>query len=846
MTRAVLLLALPSLALSMPAQGPPQGPRTVAKPVLVGTVGAGIPEQGALGPLADLDGDGGLDLLGEGEIRWNDGSGSFLDSVPVAIAAEARIVFFHADGDGHPDLLTRAHLYLGDGAGGLVDASTRLPAGTITDRGVAADLDGDGDQDLVSVQRSGFPTPALVRFSQNDGKGFFDDASGLLPPAPGSSDDVLAADVDGDGDLDLVLGASGAGRLWRNEGAIGFVHDPAAIADGTSGAVVLDADGDGDLDLAVVGSNQLLLNDGTGIYAALSLPPLEVRRDATGALVLDREADGDADLVLLYSTTPDPSMFDLQPAPDRLLVNQGGVFTDSPDLPALESESVAGFAEDLDGDGDTDLMIAARTYPHRLYWNDGQGRFAPVRDTRRSVSFSGLDGRGVAVGDLDGDGLPDALCTRGVLLNGPPGTLALADRILPAAPRECGFGSPVTVDIALGDVDGDGDVDALLGADNRSSDCGVCPECRYQWVWINDGAANFADETESRWPAEAFDSIGTTRQVELVELDGDGDLDAACVRAPDDFLGTGNSACYGNDGTGRFSLRETIGATGYAGAFADLDGDLDVDFFEGAYFDHPSRLFLNDGRSHFEELAGAVPPDPRPNETYRVLLADVDLDGDLDVYQYKYVTPSTLLLNDGQGFLTDASERLEDRSREAFAFADLDLDADPDLVGTETVWLNDGRGFFSSSSEALRSPHFLSGAPGVDLDLDGDPDFLLQDFSSDLPLLTGLVRHLESFGPLRLGKRFALGLHGPPRTPWLLFASLGSARIPLGARGWLLVDPRRLLQVRHGLLDARGEARHELPVPAGLAPIGRTVSWQAFVGRPAHSTNLVVEPVTGL
>lgn len=65
-------------------------------------------------------------------------------------------------------------------------------------------------------------------------------------------------------------------------------------------------------------------------------------------------------------------------------------------------------------------------------------------------------------------------------------------------------------------------------------------------------------------------------QVELLELDGDGDLDAACVRQHD-WDASGESSCYSNDGNGVFTRRGSMGGASSSGALGDLDGDGDAD-----------------------------------------------------------------------------------------------------------------------------------------------------------------------------------------------------------------------------------------------------------------------------
>src|SRR5690606_6269330 len=111
-----------------------------------------------------------------------------------------------------------------DAQGGALVAAPApaLPAGAIVEL-VAADLDGDCDDDLL-VATDGAP-PALWR---RDGVTFT--AVGELGTSPIAA--AVAADVDRDGAVDLITGAGGALSLWRNDGSGTFTRDAAALSGG--------------------------------------------------------------------------------------------------------------------------------------------------------------------------------------------------------------------------------------------------------------------------------------------------------------------------------------------------------------------------------------------------------------------------------------------------------------------------------------------------------------------------------------------------------------------------------------------------------------------------------------
>ncbi|MDD9957070.1 MAG: VCBS repeat-containing protein [Anaerolineaceae bacterium] len=266
---------------------------------------------------------------------------------------------------------------------------------------VAGDFNGDGLQDLYLVNHG--QNNALL-LNQGDG-GFLEAGEAAGVDHGGSGVAAIAADLDGDADLDLyLLNAQQKDVLYRNRGDGVFeVAEDAGVgqeAKGSEAAVAADFDGDGDLDLYVVHRRQrngLWLNDGLARFTLVDAG-IAGRGIGRAVAALDVESDGDADLYLVNDGQP-----------DQLFINQGeAVF-----LEAELSGSAAGrnpgrglASADFDGDGLPDLYITIEGRPGALYLNEGGGSFNEAEPGMIAASGSAVVAR-----DFDGDGAADLFVT---------------------------------------------------------------------------------------------------------------------------------------------------------------------------------------------------------------------------------------------------------------------------------------------------------------------------------------------------------------------------------------------------------------------------------------------------
>jgi hypothetical protein len=343
----------------------------------------------------DVDGDGDLDVAlsveyGANRLYLNDGKGR-LTYKPGAFGDAVRdsehVRHADFDGDGNQDVVFVAEsneihqLFMGDGKGGFKEASDRLPAGSQGNGLAIGDVNGDKLPDIFvgSTGEIGYgpgmklrPARNLLFLNNPDSPGNFVDATQThLPQTDDQTEGVALADMDGDGDLDVVLASP--------------AHE-----------------------------NRLLFNDGAGRFTdESSRLDLRVPIETRDVHVLDVNKDGRLDIAF-FNITSNNMDWDKDPQ-TRLLVNDGsGRYVDETEqrLPSHRFSSWAGRVVDFNNDGSPDLLVSAIDVPGfvplqvRAWQNDGTGRFT---DVTKTVMPGITVGRGWSMGkgDLDGDGKDD-------------------------------------------------------------------------------------------------------------------------------------------------------------------------------------------------------------------------------------------------------------------------------------------------------------------------------------------------------------------------------------------------------------------------------------------------------
>ncbi len=428
----------------------------------------------------DVDGDGDPDAITgykDDILYLNDGKGRFQKAPPSFLTRRGPdfygVTGADLDGDGDGDLVFTApywpnQLYLGDGKGRFLEAgalawnapSTRERVNQVA----GADLNGDGHADIIEA---GYH----IRWYANSGMGTFPSPPKTLAPRKGSYSWIRfgLGDLDGDGDLDLVA-YSDTPRLFKNDGKGNFTETTKTsfsfYGGGWKDLVLEDWDRDGDLDLVFANFQGigLLFNDGKARF--LTGKTLFSSNKATISRILLFDMDGDGDKDVLAGTVSANGW--TSPRPPYLLVNQGGKLVDQ--TAARLSEWAApvldAAAGDLDGDGDPDLVILFRVYGASICINDGKGYFK--KESRRFPRWPLFENWGwsVALGDEDQDGYLDMAVAQ---FEGAQSAGFPRNRILLNNGK--GFFRDATDDAlghesqaaALADLDGDGDLDLVFG-----------------------------------------------------------------------------------------------------------------------------------------------------------------------------------------------------------------------------------------------------------------------------------------------------------------------------------------------------------------------------------------------
>lgn len=315
------------------------------------------------------------------------------------------------NGDGLPDIVLAKgrhwplvdRVMLGDGRGGFAAGYDLGEASDRSYSGLLVDLDGDRDLDVVISN----DRPDPKRIYLNDGAGHFG-AAGTFGNPEWPTRNASVADLNGDGRPDIVVanraGGRGANYLCLNRGGGRFDDDCLAFSRESATTITpADVDGDGDIDLVVPnrdgGQSFVYRNTGqrgSPTFSAMPFGPSDA--NVRIAAVADLDGDQRQDIVVIDEERGAAAYFGMR---------EGG-YTAAVPLDVRTSVPYALAVADLNRDGLIDIVVGNSKAPSVALFNDGTGRHfksVPFGDDRGTVY-------GFAIGDVNGDGLPDIAAAR--------------------------------------------------------------------------------------------------------------------------------------------------------------------------------------------------------------------------------------------------------------------------------------------------------------------------------------------------------------------------------------------------------------------------------------------------
>jgi len=485
---------------------------------------------------ADMDGDTDKDVLFasfiEDKIAWyeNDGSGNFSSQKTITTNADAAFSVYAADvdNDGDKDVLSASRnddkiaWYENLDNGGVSTTQNVITTNADGARSVyAADLDGDNDKDILSASQN----DDKIAWYENLDSGGVSTTQNVITTNASSAESVYAADLDGDGDKD-VLSASFSTIAWYENSGSGSFSSRKTITYSVSGAQsVYAADLDGDTEKDVLSVSEYddkiawyenRIDEGQGFPNSTAINPLPNANEPTSVYAVDVDNDGDKD-VLSASARDDKIAWYENRDSDGVSRIQNVITTNA-------DRAYSVYAADVDNDGDKDILSAS-VFDDKIAWYEnkdlgGVSTTQNVITTNASVAFS------VYAADVDNDGDKDILSASSRdnkiawYENLDDGGVSTTQKVITTS-------ADGARSVYAADVDGDGDKDILSASlDNSASS----DNDKISWYENLDSGAISTTQNVITTSADGALSVYAA------DLDGDNDKDVLSASSTDDKI----------------------------------------------------------------------------------------------------------------------------------------------------------------------------------------------------------------------------------------------------------------------------------------------------------------------
>ncbi len=625
----------------------------------------------------DLDGDGDLDILCASQndhlLVWfkNLGNGSFdtLQIISANVSFPESIYTTDIDNDGDIDVLSASRdddkvaWYSNNGTGTFGPQQIITTSTDYAYYVYASDIDNDGDMDVLTASK----TDKKIAWFENMGGGLIDTTQHIISTNANGANVVYTADLDGDLDLDVLSASSNDGKVsWYQNMGGGLIDtvqiNIAVVSGGVKDLIAVDVDGDNDIDiLSVLNGNKVVWfeNNGNASFGPMQIISTYILSVES---IYSADFDQDGDLDILSTSKSDNTIAWHENAGGAVFGTKHQVNY----LNAITNRAV--YAADMDNDGDMDILSASQYLTTNLilsnpiyaadgkiawYENLGNKQFS----AQKIITTIAGGANDVHAADINGDGDLDIISSSDA--NAGTDKIAWYENLGNGTfGAQQVIASPINpIKVYSEDLDNDGDMDILYAS-------------RYNISWSeNWGGGSFSSEQiilnygggfvyfSSTVPSDLNNdgyldiisakgsmlywsenlgngTFGTGQvistsgsfDVHAADLNNDGDMDIVVANWADDKV-----AWYENVGSGTFGTQQIISSTAdfaYSVYTADIDNDGDLDVLSASSNDDKIAWYENNGNGQFGNeqiislsLDGAT----------AVHAADLNNDGDTEV-----------------------------------------------------------------------------------------------------------------------------------------------------------------------------------------------------------------------